>query len=96
MKRMSQIAKELRDHGRKFSQTTFQEDLATFKPVFAEGKVIFYEDSVTDVLMSKYKVRPPAIQDIPVIEVQEPQYDRLIRVESMLRAICNDLNIAVH
>ena len=95
---MSQIAKELRQYGRMFSQLTLTEDLSAFTPVFAEGKVVFYEDTVTDTLMSKYKVRPPILTDTPVVEVQEPQVNNpdLASIKRMLEAICKDLNIAVH
>lgn len=93
MKRMSQIAKELRANGRKFGQTLFMQDLATFSPVFQEGKVIFYEDSVVDELMSKYKVRAPVIVEAPVeVPTQDNQLDKIQR---MLEAICKYLELEV-
>lgn len=109
MKRMSTIAKELRAQGRMFSQTTLQNDLSTFDPVFKEGKVIFYADHVTDALMGKYKVRKqPSVLKIHddyyedsrdnwddfINVVQEPD-PRLIRIERMLAEICQQLGVAV-
>lgn len=92
MKRPSTIAKELRAHGRKFSQTTFMQDLATFTPVFQEGKVVFYEDEVTDVLMRKYKVRPPVIVEETPVPVQDNQ---LNKIQRMLEAICKSFDLEV-
>ena len=91
---MSQIAKELRENGRKFSQTALMFDLTAFTPIFKEGKVIFYDDSVTEVLMKRYKVRTPVVEvQAPLVVEGDPD---LVAIKRMLEAICKDLNIAVH
>jgi len=93
MKRMSQIAKELRAQGRMFSQTSFMKDLTEFTPVFQEGKVIFYEDSVVEALMGKYKVRAPyTVEDKVEVPTQDNQLDKIQR---MLEAICKSFDLEV-
>lgn len=93
MKRMSQIAKELRAQGRMFRQTSLMKDLAEFIPVFREGKVIFYEDSVVEALMGKYKVRAPYIVATPVeVPAQDNQLDK---IQKMLEAICKSFDLEV-
>ena len=92
MKRMSQIAKELRANGRKFSQTSLMKNLTEFKPVFKEGKVIFYADEVTDILLAKYKVRGPIVIGDPGIPVQNKQLDK---IQKMLEAICKSFELEV-
>ena len=95
MKRMSQIASELRAKGRMFSQTRLNADLACFTPVFKEGKVIFYEDVVTDQLMSMYKVRFNHEGTNPPVVEPEPSYSRLERIEKMLENISGYLALTV-
>ena len=93
MKRMSQIAKELRAKGRMFSQTSLRKDLSKFTPVFQEGKVIFYEDTVVEALMGKYMVRAPYIGATPVeVSAQDNQLDK---IQKMLEAICKAFDLEV-
>lgn len=101
MKRMTQIAKELRDNGRMFSQTRLTADLACFIPVFKEGKVVFYEDAVTDQLMSMYKVRvspkclTPAPVEVAEITPEVKLITRFERMEKMLENISDYLDLTV-
>lgn len=92
MKRMSHIAQELRAKGRKFSQTMLMNELATFTPLFQEGKVVFYADSVVDDLMGRFKVRPPVIVEEVPVPTQDNQLDKIQR---MLEAICKSLELEV-
>ena len=92
MKRMSHIARELRAKGRKFSQTMLMNELATFTPLFQEGKVVFYDDSVVDDLMGRFKVRPPVIVEEVPVPTQDNQLDKIQR---MLEAICKSLELEV-
>ncbi len=92
MKRMSHIAKELRAHGRKFSQTMLMNELATFTPLFQEGKVVFYADSVVDDLMGRFKVRAPVIVEEVPVPTQDNQLDKIQR---MLEAICKSFELEV-
>ena len=93
MKRPSNIAKELRNHGRKFSQTSFLADLKEFTPVFKEGNVAFYEDSVVETLMSKYKVRAPYVSE--VAPVSPPVNTQLDNIEKMLAILCKSFDLPV-
>ena len=97
MKRMSQISKELRDRGCKFSQTTFSKDLLDYAPVFKEGKVVFYPDNITDDMFHLYKQRKPKVKVTAVVqdEVDERQATRLERMEHMLENISGYLALTV-
>lgn len=92
MKRMSHIAQELRASGRKFSQTMLMNELATCTPVFKEGKVVFYDDSVVDALMGRFKVRAPVIVEGVPVPTQDNQLDKIQR---MLEAICKSFDLEV-
>lgn len=88
---MSHIANELRAQGHRFSQTTLSNDLEGFTPVFQEGKVVFYEDSVVNVLMDKYRVRNTTTE-VPAEQVQQAQLDK---IQKMLEAICKSFDLEV-
>lgn len=88
---MSHIANELRAQGRRFSQTTLSNDLEGFTPVFQEGKVVFYEDSVVNVLMDKYRVRNTTTE-VPAEPAQQAQLDK---IQKMLEAICKSFDLEV-
>lgn len=94
MKRMTHIAAELREMGCMFSQTKLMEDLRTVKPLFEEGKVIFYSDDTAANLAHLYKKRvPKGYESVPVKEV-EPTYSRLERIEKMLEQLMKYLDLA--
>lgn len=88
MNNPSEIAKELRNRGHKFSQTRLLKDLETFNVVFSHGRFKFYEDSAIDTLDEHYKtlypIKPPAVK---------PVATDLEKITAMLEAICRELNI---
>lgn len=88
MKNPSEIAKELRARGHKFSQTRLLKELESFECVFAHGRFKFYDDAVVGTLDGMYHqlypIKPPAVK---------PVATDLEKITAMLEAICRELNI---
>lgn len=90
MKNPSEIAKELRNRGHKFSQTRLLKDLESFDCVFEHGRYKFYGDNLVDALDQKYKVLYPI--KAPVVK---PVASDLEKITAMLEDICQYLQIPI-
>ena len=94
MKNKTQIAKELRDMGYKFTSTDFTADIDRTGVVeFQHNHVILYEDDTAQKLAVLYKKK--AVKVDVIIPTPEPTPDKLTSIQKMLEAICKDLGIAV-
>lgn len=92
MKNKTEIAKELRDMGYKFTQIDFTEDInREGVVVFQHNHVILYADDTAEKLAKCYKKRSIKMDVI----TPAPTTDQLTSIHKMLEAICKDLNIPV-
>ena len=94
MKNKTEIAKELRAMGYKFTQTDFTADINLTGVVeFQHNHVILYADDTAQNLATFYKKK--AVKVDVITPVAEPTPDQLTSIQKMLEAICKDLNIPV-
>lgn len=94
MKNKTQIAKELRDMGYKFTQTNFTDYINKVGVIeFEHNHVTLYADNTPEVLIEHYKMKTskPTVAETVV----EPTPAQLDSIYKMLDAICKELNIEV-
>ena len=92
MKNKTEIAKELRAMGYKFTQTDFTADIDRSGVVeFQHNHVVLYADDTAEKLAVLYKKRSVKVGVI----TPEPTPDQLTSIQKMLDAICKELNIEV-
>ena len=92
MKNKTEIAKELRAMGYKFTQTAFTADIERSGVVeFQHNHVVLYADDTAEKLAVLYKKRSVKVDVI----TPEPTPDQLNSIHKMLEAICKDLGIEV-
>lgn len=92
MKNKTEIAKELRAMGYKFTQADFTKDIDQQGVVeFQHNHVILYADDTATVLAQLYKKKAVKVEVI----APEPTPDQLNSIHKMLEAICKDLGIEV-
>ena len=92
MKNKTEISKELRAMGYKFTQTDFTEDIdREGVVVFQHNHVILYADDTAEKLAKCYKKRSVKVDVI----TPAPTPDQLTSIQKMLEAICKDLGVAV-
>lgn len=94
MKNKTEIAKELRAMGYKFTQTDFTKDIERSGVIeFQHNHVVLYGDDTAQNLAVLYKKRSVKVDAIP--PTPEPTPDQLTSIQKMLEAICKDLWISV-
>ena len=92
MKNKTEIARELRAMGYKFTQTDFTADITRTGVIeFQHNHVVLYADDTAEKLAVLYKKRSVNVDVI----TPEPTPDQLNSIHKMLEAICKDLNIEV-
>lgn len=92
MKNKTEIAKELRALGYKFTQTDFTADIERTGVVeFQHNHVVLYADDTAEKLAVLYKKKAVKVDVI----IPEPNADQMGSIKKMLEAICKDLGIDV-
>ena len=92
MKNKTEIAKELRAMGYKFTQTAFTADIERSGVVeFQHNHVVLYADDTAEKLAVLYKKRSVKVDVI----TPAPTPDQLTSIQKMLEAICKAMGVSV-
>lgn len=97
MKNKTQIAKELRDMGYKFTQSNFTDYINQVGVIeFEHNHVVLYADNTPEVLIQHYKMKTSKATepDTPATVIAITP-DQLTSIQKMLEAICKDLGVTV-